>query len=213
MNLSGFAKTGDKTNTVYACWKKKPVTLTIQKEITGAQADLTKGYTFTVTKADGTTYTTTALYDRQGTNGTGGSITLGGEGKTGLELLWGDKVTVAETDNTGYTTTYTTTVGDGAANNGDGTSTGELTLNGNGKVVFTNEKTPVPVTAVLTHDAPKVLGVLAIAGLAIAGGFALVQRNTLQAASAGAHSAGRHATKRTDSNGNGRHMRGNGRRW
>ena len=212
-NLSGFAKTGDKTNTVYACWKKKPVTLTIQKEITGAQADLTKGYTFTVTKADGTTYTTTALYDRHGTNGTGGSITLGGEGKTGLELLWGDKVTVAETDNTGYTTTYTTTVGDGAANNGDGTSTGELTLNGNGKVVFTNEKTPVPVTAVLTHDAPKVLGVLAIAGLAIAGGFALVQRNTLQAASAGAHSAGRHATKRTDSNGNGRHMRGNGRRW
>lgn len=218
-NLDGLAwKAEDGTNVLYACWKKKPVTLTIQKELVGAQADLTKGYTFEVSvtrdgKTVGNTYTTDKLYDRQGENGEGQSVTLGGAKKTGIELLWGDTVTVTETDNTGYTTTYTTTVGDGAANNGDGTSTGELTLNGNGKVVFTNTKISTPVTAVTTADAPKVLGVLAIAGLAIAGGFALVQRNTLQAASAGAHSADHHATKRTDSNGNGRHMRGNGRRW
>ena len=219
-NLDGLAwKNADGTNVLYACWKKKPVTLTIQKELVGAQADLTKGYTFQVSvtrdgNTVGNTYTTDKLYDRQGENGKGQSVTLGGKDKTGIELLWGDTVTVTETDNTGYTTTYTTQLGtDAASSQQTGASVSGFQLNGNGKVVFTNEKISTPVTAVLTHDAPKVLGVLAIAGLAIAGGFALVQRNTLQAASAGAHSAGHRATKRTDSNGNSRHMRGNGRRW
>ena len=214
-NLEGLAwQAKDGTNVLYACWKKKPVTLTIQKELVGAQADLTKGYTFTVTKDGGGSFTTSALYDRKGESDAGDQVILGGAEKTRLELLWGDKVTITETDNTGYTTSYSVTVGNKDAVNGDGKATGQITLDADSTTaIFTNTKVQTPVTAVNTADAPKILGVLAIAGLAIAGGFALVQRNTLQAASAGAHSAGRHATKRTDSNGNGRHMRGNGRRW
>lgn len=225
-NLTGIAKTELEvtTNTLYACWKPRYVTLTIQKELVGAQADLTKGYTIQVTGADGSilglTASTKALYDPCGERGAGDTDVVDAlvKGTTTIKLKRGDKVTIAETtEHAGYDMTY-------AVTNGTKNDDGSITLNptgqvDNGKMVYnttvvvTNTKKDTPVTAVNTADAPKILGVLAIAGLAIAGGFALVQRNTLQAASAGAHSAGHHATKRTDSNGNGRHMRGNGRRW
>ncbi len=175
------------TNTI------KPVELTIRKEITGAQADLTKGYTFTVAKDGGGSYTTGELHDRKGESGTGDSVTLGGASATGLELNWGDKVTVTETDNTGYTTTYQVTVGSGDATSGNGKATSQIALDADSTtVVFTNQKVSTPVTAVLTGGTPAALGLVAIAGLAIAGGFALARRNAAQAAaSAPAHMAGR----------------------
>lgn len=184
-NLPGMAWQDGTTkkNVLYACWKKKPVTLTIQKEITGAQADLTKGYTFKVTKGD-KSFTTKKLYDTNGENGTGQSVTLGGDKKTGLELLWGDTVTVTETDNTGYSTTYKVTVGK-TTTDGESASASNVTLNGDTTIVFTNTKTDTVVTGIKSAGVPGAVTAVGAAALAIAGGFAYVRRGE---AEAGAHS-------------------------
>ena len=170
--------------------KIKPVTLTIQKEIKGAQADLTKGYTFTVTKGD-KTYTTDKLYDRNGENGPGDTVSLGGTSKNGLELNWGDTITVEETDNTGYTTTYTATVGSNNPVNDNGKETASILLNGDTTVVFTNDKTNTPVTGIKSAGIPAAITAVGIAALAIAGGFAYMRHNAPEQAPSGAHMGGR----------------------
>ena len=169
------------TNTI------KPVELTIQKEIVGAQADLTKGYTFTVAKDGGSSYTTGALHDRQGESGTGESVTLGGASKTGLELNWGDKVTVTETDNTGYTTTYQVTVGTNNAVDGTGKQTSQIALDGDTTVIFTNTKINTVITGIKSAGIPVAITAVGIAALAIAGGFAYMRRNAPEQAPSGAH--------------------------
>ena len=185
-NLDGYAwKASDGTNVLYACWKPSAVTLTIQKEITGKQADLTKGYTFTVTKDGGGSYTTTALYDTNGESGTGDSITLGGRDKTGLELTWGDKVTITETDNSGYTTTYQATVGTNPAFSGNGPKAEQITLNGDTTVVFTNTKTNTVVTGIANTVGKA--GLPLVIGLGVVVLIALAFMRRMQQAPVGAH--------------------------
>ena len=189
-NIKGYAKSTDdgKTNVLYACWKRKPVTLTIQKELEGAQANLLQTFSFTVTRdSDGATATVNGLGDPQGSNGAGQTATVSKLTKGGqeVELLWGDKVTITETDNTGYTTTYTTQLGTAAASGAQpGASVKDFQLNGNGKVVFTNTKDNVIVTGIKYAGVPGALTAVGAAALAIAGGFAYVRRDE---AGTGAH--------------------------
>jgi|GEM_PF-7038277 len=188
-NLDGLAwKSADGTNVLYACWKRKPVTLTIQKELEGAQANLLQTFSFTVTRdSDGATATVNGLGDPQGSNGAGQTATVSKLTKGGqeVELLWGDKVTITETDNTGYTTTYTTQLGTAAASGAQpGASVKDFQLNGNGKVVFTNTKDNVIVTGIKYAGVPGALTAVGAAALAIAGGFAYVRRDE---AGTGAH--------------------------
>ena len=124
-NLSGFAESGDKTNTLYACWKPKYVTLVIQKEMSGAQANLEKGFTFTVAGADGTskegyTATTTELKDSTADtpdspakDGQFAAVTELSKDRTTVRLRWGDKVTITEGDHVGYKTSYSVSNGNG----------------------------------------------------------------------------------------------------
>lgn len=149
------------TNTI------KPAELTIRKVITGKQADMTKKFNFTVQRGGVTIYSAQL--------GNGGSKTIGGSGELeGVELQWGDAVTISEADNAGYDTTYT-------VNGGDSQSYGEggaqITLNADSTtVVFTNAKKDVTVTGVKSAGVPGAVAVVGVAAFAIAGGFALVRR-------------------------------------
>ena len=195
------------TNTI------KPVTLTIQKEIVGAQADLTKGYTFKVTRTtDGATATTTELKDPQGESEEGqkAKVTqLQKDGKN-VDLQWGDTVTVTETDNTGYSTTYKVTVGE-TTTKGTGKATQSIKLEAdNTTVVFTNTKTNTVITGIKSAGVPGALTAVAVAAFVIAGGMALLQRNGLESATTGAHTArGWHRpTHHKGADRKGSHMRG-----
>ena len=177
------------TNTI------KPVTLTIQKEILGAQADLTKKFTFTVTR-DGKTIYTIQLGDTSLAAGDGESKTIGGTQKLeDVELLYGDKVTITETSVAGYTTTYAATVGTGDnaqtvnSENGKDTKSAELTLNGDTTIVFTNTKENAVITGIKSAGVPGALTAVAVAAFTIVGGMALLQRNALESATTGAHTA------------------------
>lgn len=197
-NLIGIAKSEleGTTNTLHACWKPKYVTLTIQKELVGAQADLTKGYVIQVTGTDGSikglTASTNALHDYSGEQGVGDTDVVDSvsNGSTTIKLKRGDKVTITETtEHAGYDMTYKVT-------NGTRNDDGSITLNPTGQVVdgktvynttvvVTNTKTDTVVTGIKSAGVPGALTAVGAAALAIAGGFAYVRRDET---GAGAHS-------------------------
>lgn len=154
-NLDGTAWDAEQNaNVLYAIWERKPVTLVIRKELTGDMANLTQGFTFTVTNADGATLTTVALHDRKGTQALGETATvaqLANASGTFVPLYWGDTVTITEADPTGYVASYTVSLdsnppSDVQVYSATGAS---VTLNADTTtVVFTNEKTPIPVTGI-----------------------------------------------------------------
>lgn len=165
-NLSGVAwDEGQKANVLYAVWTPAPVTLTVQKEIVGAQADLTKKFDFTVSvTVDGKEYTATGqlgdtslAYDNGETKAF--STLTAADGSTHV-LSYGDAVTVRENTPDGYTTVHHVldnpdvtgtvatfdleNVADGAINVLQ--STADHTYSS--KVVFVNTKDPIPVTGI-----------------------------------------------------------------
>lgn len=183
-NLEGYAwKSADGTNVLYACWKKKTVSLTIEKHITGDQADMTRTFKFTVKRGNDTVEVGPLGDDR--------SETIGGTEKTKLTLLAGDEVTITETDGTGYTTSYSATIGTGkdaktvASTEGQDAKSATLTLDADTTIVFTNDKTPIVITGIRAAGVPGAVTAVGAAALAIAGGFAYVRRGE---AEAGAHS-------------------------
>ena len=183
-NLEGYAwKSADGTNVLYACWKKKTVSLTIEKQITGDQADMTRTFKFTVKRGNDTVEVGPLGDDR--------SETIGGTEKTKLTLLAGDEVTITETDGTGYTTSYSATIGTGkdaktvASTEGQDAKSATLTLDADTTIVFTNDKTPIVITGIRAAGVPGAVTAVGAAALAIAGGFAYVRRGE---AEAGAHS-------------------------
>ena len=198
-NLSGFAESGDKTNTLYACWKPKYVTLVIQKEMSGAQANLEKGFTFTVAGADGTskegyTATTTELKDSTADtpdspakDGQFAAVTELSKDRTTVRLRWGDKVTITEGDHVGYKTSYSVSNGNGTDDK-KGTIELKPTRAEDGTytttVVWTNTKENTVVTGIKSAGVPGALTAVGAAALAIAGGFAYVRRDET---GAGAH--------------------------
>lgn len=159
-----------------------PVSLTVTKVLKGAGADTTKPFKITVTKGSGDN----AVSESH-------DFVNGGTWTPKMSLAYGDKVTVTEDTYDGYTQSYTTKVGDGEESaSTKSTSTGEITLTGDTTVTFTNDKPLVPITGITSgsHGTTTLLGILAAAGVAIAGGFALVQSRTAEA------TAGEHVGKR-----------------
>ncbi|VEH03632.1 repeat [Slackia heliotrinireducens] len=170
-NLAGLAwNATEGKNILYAVWKKTPVKLVIQKELEGDMADLTKGFTFTVTRSgDGATATTDALHDAQGPAAAGETATVENLTLDSKEvpLYWGDSVVITETDTTGYTTTYTVQL--------DSTTASASAAYGNGAkvkldadvttVVFTNTKEPVVITGVKAAVKSPISYVLLIGSL------------------------------------------------
>ena len=158
-----------------------PVSLTVTKVLKGAGADTTKPFKITVTKSTGET----EFHD---------FVNGGTWSPEKLQLAWGDKVTVTEDTYAGYTQSNTHKVGtDGKEEKGEsGTSTGEITLTGDTTVTFTNFKPLVPITGITSgdHGTTTLLGILAAVGVAIAGGFALVQ-SRMSAEVTGAHAGSR----------------------
>jgi hypothetical protein len=167
---------------LYACWKKKTVSLTIEKQITGDQADMTRTFKFTVKRGNDTV--------EVGPIGDDGAKTIGDAEKTKITLLFGDTVTITEADGTGYTTSYSATIGTGnnaktvSSPEDQDTKSAELTLDGDTTIVFTNDKTPVVITGIKYAGVPGALTAVGAAALAIAGGFAYVRRDE---AGTGAH--------------------------
>ncbi len=192
-NLAGIAKEQleGTTNTLYACWKPKFVTLVIRKEIAGKQADLTKGYKFTVTGTDGSirdyTADTKELFDHSGEQGSGDTdeVKSLSKGTATLKLKRGDKVTISESNHAGYDTSYEVT---GGTKNVDGSITLDGVKGTDGTytttVVWTNTKTNTVITGIKSAGVPGAVTAVGAAALAIAGGFAYVRRRE---AEAGAH--------------------------
>lgn len=140
--------------------------LTVSKVVTGNQADLDDefNFSFTVTPAENTTNTSIRYsYDGQNDQAvtTGQAVNLTGVGNgdefviTGLAA--GDQISIVETDteNRGYTTTYT--VDDGQAQNG---TTAKVT-GANSTVVFTNTRTADIPTGLIENIAPFILAIAA----------------------------------------------------
>jgi len=200
-NLPGMAWQDGTTkkNVLYACWKPKYVTLVIQKEMSGAQANLEKGFTFTVAGADGTskegyTATTTELKDSTADtpdspakDGQFAAVTELSKDRTTVRLRWGDKVTITEGDHVGYKTSYSVSNGNGTDDK-KGTIELKPTRAEDGTytttVVWTNTKENTVVTGIKSAGVPGALTAVGAAALAIAGGFAYVRRDET---GAGAH--------------------------
>ncbi|WP_350453656.1 InlB B-repeat-containing protein [Slackia heliotrinireducens] len=170
-NLAGLAwNATEGKNILYAVWQKTSVKLVIQKELEGDMADLTKGFTFTVTRSgDGATATTDALHDAQGPAAAGETATVENLTLDSKEvpLYWGDSVVITETDTTGYTTTYTVQLDDEAASNPEAYGNGAtVKLDADvTTVVFTNTKEPVVITGVKAAVKSPISYVLLIGSL------------------------------------------------
>lgn len=167
-NLDGLAwDEAEQANILYAVWVPVPVTLSLQKEITGPQADLAKKFDFTVScMVDGVTYEATArLGDTDGSLGDGESVSItelaAPDGTTHV-LRYGDTVTIVEAPAPGYTTSHQV-----LTNALQGGSTATVTLANSDtvtnvtegmddagntvyftKVVFTNDRQSIVVTGV-----------------------------------------------------------------
>ena len=161
---------------------RKNVTLTIQKNLTGAQADTTKIWTVSVTSPNGTKQTKTI----KDTTADGNADTTEGSFAT-FNFKYGDTVTVTEdkANQDGYTTTYK--VGNGDSQ--DYSNGAQVVLNGDTTIVFTNTKTDTVITGIKSASVPGVLTAVAVAAFTIVGGMALLQRNALESATTGAHTA------------------------
>ncbi len=179
---------------------RREVELVIEKKVTGAGADTTKPFTFTVTGVDGSIkdyeVTTSGIKDK-------GSTTVatlkGKDGTNALHLRYGDKVTISENDAADYSTSYALADNkNGSINTSETATTITLTpqtaTNGvyQTKVIATNYKGLIPITGIASgsHGTTTLLGILAAVGVAIAGGFALVQSRATEA------TAGDHVGKR-----------------
>ena len=174
-NLNGVAWDADQqANVLYAVWQPAPVTLTVQKEIVGTQADLTKKFDFTVSvTSGGKEYTATAQLgdtDLAYDNGEAKAFsTLTAADGSTHTLSYGDTVTVREGTADGYTTTYHvldnpdvagTTASLDLQNGADGTinvrqSSADYTYSS--KVVFVNEKTAIPTTGIKSETGSNAL--------------------------------------------------------
>ena len=161
---------------------RQNVTLTIQKNLTGAQADTTKTWEVKVTGPNNTEQTATI----KDTTADGNADTTEGSFAT-FNFKYGDTVTVTEdkANQDGYTTTYK--VGDGDSQ--DYSNGAQIVLNGDTTIVFTNTKTNTVITGIKSAGIPGALTAVAVAAFTIVGGMALLQRNALESATTGAHTA------------------------
>lgn len=171
----------------------KPVTLTIQKNLTGNQADTTKSWTVTVNGEPKTIKDTSA-------NGTP-DATPGDYQTIANTFHYGDTVTIKESGEPGYTTTYQLNPGaqyDVQNDKAYPDSGVTFKLDGNNVVadsdgnlsatlVFHNDKISTPVTGIKSAGIPVAITAVGIAALAIAGGFAYMRRNAPEQAPSGAH--------------------------
>jgi len=94
-------------------------------------------------------------------------------------------VTEDKANQDGYTTTYK--VGDGDSQ--DYSNGAQIVLNGDTTIVFTNTKTNTVITGIKSAGIPGALTAVAAAAFTIVGGMALLQRNALESATTGAHTA------------------------
>ena len=132
--------------------------LTITKQVTGGLGDKTKEFNFE--------------YSYNGVKQAPAITLKNGETRTLTDIPIGTKVTITETNATGYMTTY-------SINNGDTVSTDghrcEFTIGENSSVVFTNHKDVDPDTGVLLDSMPYVI-ILVVVAAGIAGGVVLKKR-------------------------------------
>lgn len=169
------------------------VTLTVQKNLSGPLADTTKTWTVRVTDTAGN-YRDVIISDDTADNSADAAhkfeVTTLDHDKdhntltAPIALKYGDKVSVEEIgDTAGYNTTYTV----GTANPVNSISNQEL--NGDTTITVNNEKTNIVITGIKSAGVPGALTAVAVAAFTIVGGMALLQRNALESATTGAHTA------------------------
>ncbi len=145
--------------------------VTISKVVTGNMGDLNKGFTFTVTLTDevgNEINFTTNQPSNVIINGNVATFTLKhGESITLTDIPIGSKITVTESDNAGYTVSYTINGVDSA----DVLDEGKVQiLENDTKIVFTNNKGVIVDTGISLDQLPYII-MLVIAGLGALGIF------------------------------------------
>ena len=173
-----------------------PVTLTIQKNLTGDQADTTKPFTVKVSDANGNYFQGTIKDSNATDEKVDGQNQLvvtqlttdkdGNDLEVPITLRVGDTVTVTENTEAGYSQKYQTKVGSDETPEKDGNLV-SVELVDSATVVFHNDKIDTPVTGIKSAGIPAAITAVGIAALAIAGGFAYMRRNAPEQAPSGAH--------------------------
>ena len=187
-NLNGVAwDAGQQANVLYAVWTPAPVTLTVQKDIEGAQADLTKKFDFTVSvTVNDKEYTATAQLGDTSLDGNNGetkafSVLTAADGTTHT-LSYGETVTVREAAVDGYTTEHYVmshpdqggplavfelrNMADKAANVTQSQSATGYTYSS--EVSFVNTKTDIPTTGIAAATGSNALQLAIGAGVGVA---------------------------------------------
>lgn len=161
------------------------VSVTVSKEVSGAYADKTRDFTFTIKFADNSgtplasgtrlAYTGGIIPGSGAPVPAGGTLTLDSGGKATFTLRHGQTITIAEVpadgrvwiteaDVTGYTASWR----DGALSPGIGTFTDELIMSGMDKTVaFTNTYGDIVPTGIWTDNARPALLLALFAGVPI----------------------------------------------
>lgn len=149
----------------------KLTNVTISKVVSGNMGDRNKDFSFKVTLTDGDgndvnfTMTSTSEITIDGNKAT---FTLKHDESLDLTAIpVGSKITVTETDNAGYTVSYTVNEGDPV----NGAEAEDIEVSGNGTtIVFTNHKDTTVDTGISLDDLPYVI-MLILAGFGALGIF------------------------------------------